>query len=349
MPVASIGAGSLVTVAVPTCNGAAHLAEALGSILAQDGVAFELVVSDDRSDDDSMNLVRAIAGDRARIEVNAERLGLAGNWNRCAALANTPHVAIFHQDDVMSAGHLAAHLAALVADERIGLVASAADVIDERGDPVPEAVVERGGLGAADQLIAPGQLAGSFAAGNPFRCSAVTLRVAAFTEVGGFDRSYHYLVDLDLWLRISRRWKVAWLAKPTVKVRWHAASETHRFKGGTGDLDEAARMIEELFTADLNGHPDRARLWRIANARLARAFLNRAHDALRSGRTELAREALRRGLRRSPGMIQSILRDPRLCIQMAALAAAPRLAARLFGRGPFRADPSAPFENDSSR
>ena len=37
------------------------------------------------------------------------------------------------------------------------------------------------------------------------------------------------------------------------------------------------------------------RLRRLANARLGRAFLNRALDALHAGRPELARDALRRG------------------------------------------------------
>ena len=53
-----------LTVAIPTCNGARHLAEALRSVLSQEGVAFELVVSDDRSDDDTLEVVRRAAGDR---------------------------------------------------------------------------------------------------------------------------------------------------------------------------------------------------------------------------------------------------------------------------------------------
>ena len=51
-------------------------------------------------------LVRALAGERARIVINDERLGLAGNWNQCMALSQTPWVNIFHQDDVMLPGHL---------------------------------------------------------------------------------------------------------------------------------------------------------------------------------------------------------------------------------------------------
>jgi glycosyltransferase involved in cell wall biosynthesis len=323
----------ILTVAVPTCNGAAHLAEALGSILGQEGVAFELIVSDDHSDDQTLEVVRAVAGHRARIEVNTERLGLAGNWNRCAAMCRTPLLAIFHQDDVMEPGHLAAHAASLAADETIGLVAGASTVIDERGRPVPATIVDRGGLGPVDRVYEPGTLAGAMAAGNPLRCSAVTLRRAAFEDAGGFDPSYRYVVDWDFWLRLSRRWKVAWLARPSVRVRWHPASETHQFKAGTADLDETARLMEILFAVDLKNRPDVDRLRRTARARLARAFLNRAHDALRAGRTELARDALRRGVRLSPDLIATILRSPRLAVPMATLAAAPRLAGRLFARG----------------
>jgi glycosyltransferase involved in cell wall biosynthesis len=322
----------LITVAVPTYHGAPHLGEALRSILNQEGVAFELIVSDDRSDDDTIEIARAAAGDRARIEVNSERLGLAGNWNRCVALAATPFVAIFHQDDVMMPGHLASHAAAFAGDDKIGLVASAAEVIDESGKDVPTPVVGRGGLGSADRAIEPGGLAEAMAEGNPLRCSAVTLRVDAFHDSGGFDPSYRYVVDWEFWMRLSRRWKVAWLARPTVLVRWHRASETHRFKTGMADLDEAARLSELLFAIELRDHPDVARLRRNANARLGRAFLNRADDALSAGLPELAADALRQATERSPSLIKTILRDPRLCARMAALAAAPRLAARWFGR-----------------
>ncbi len=171
------------------------------------------------------------------------------------------------------------------------------------------------------------------AGGNPLRCSATTVRVAAFANVGGFDPSYRYALDWEFWLRLSRHWRVAWLARPTVQVRWHLASETHRFKTGTADLDEMMRLQQHLFAVDLKNLPDVDRLRRLANDRLGRAYLNRAHEALRAGRPDLARDALRQGLRLAPGLIKTIVADPRLAVQMAALAAAPRLAARLFARG----------------
>jgi hypothetical protein len=233
---------------------------------------------------------------------------------------------------VMLPGHLHAHAAALGADQSVGFAASAALVIDDRGEPVSPSVVSPGGLGPSDRLFAPGELAAQMVSGNPIRCSAVTIRVAAHHDAGGFDPSLRYVVDWDFWLRVSRKWKLAWLARPTVGVRWHSGSETHRFKTGTDDLDETARLIEQLFALDWKDRPDGAALRRSANALLGRAFLNRASDALHAGRPELARNALRRGLSRSPLLIGAILRDPRLCIKLAALATAPRLAAKLFRR-----------------
>src|SRR3954471_3856314 len=96
-----VSAPPALTVAVPTYNGARHLGDALRGILAQEGVAFDLLVCDDRSDDETLEVVRSVAGDRARVSVSSERLGLAGNWNRCVALSRTPLVAVFHQDDLM--------------------------------------------------------------------------------------------------------------------------------------------------------------------------------------------------------------------------------------------------------
>jgi GT2 family glycosyltransferase len=321
-----------ITVAIPTCNGARHLAEALRSIVAQEGVAFDLVVSDDRSDDATFEVVRAEAGDRARVAVNAERLGLAGNWNRCVALSATPLVAIFHQDDRMGPGHLAAHVAAAAGRPDAGLVCSAADVIDDQGRPVAPNVVERGGLGAADRTFEPGEALRAMAVANPLRCSAVTLRADAHAAAGGFDASYRYVVDWDFWLRLARRWPVAWLARSTVAIRWHSASETHRFKAATVDLDETARLQGELFARDGAQWPD-ARVLRGAGARrLGRAYLNRAHDALRGGDAGLARHCLGRALELAPGLLGTIARDPRLAVEMAILAAAPRAAGRWLAR-----------------
>lgn len=317
--------GPVLTVAIPTFNGSAHLAEALGGILDQRAAPFDLLICDDRSDDATVAMVRERAGDRARIEVNAERLGLAGNWNRCVDLARTDWVAVFHQDDLMKPGDLARRLDALARPgaEGLGLLAEPADVVDGSGRVVPPSVVgyggidDRGATGVVD--FPPGEFSTRLAASNLLRCSAVTTKRRAHRALGGFDPAWRYVVDWDFWLRAADRFGVRWIVgEPLVSVRWHAGSETQRFKQGLDDLEESARLL-----ALRGGLPGRA---------LSRAYLNRAHDALHAGRVDLARAALGRAARTSPGATAAALADPRLLVQMGLLAVAPRLAGRWFAR-----------------
>lgn len=317
----------LLTVAIPTFNGSAHLAETLAGILDQRGAAFDLLVCDDRSDDDTVAVVRDRAGDRARVEVNPERSGLAGNWNRCVALARTPWVAVFHQDDVMRPGGLARRIDALTRPgaDALGMLAEPADVVDASGRVVPPSVVGYGGVDDLDPSgsgvvdFAPGEFSQRLAASNVLRCSAVTTSRRAHQALGGFDPSWRYVVDWEFWLRAADRFAVRWIVgPPLVSVRWHAASETHRFKHGLDDLEETARLVGLR-----GGRPGRP---------LARAYLNRAYEALRAGRVELARTALGRAARLSPSATAAALADPRLAVQMGLLAVAPGLARRWLAR-----------------
>ncbi|WP_158633418.1 glycosyltransferase family 2 protein [Tautonia sociabilis] len=319
-----------VTVALPTYNGARHLADALRGILAQEGVPFDLLVCDDRSDDETVSLVRSLAGDRARIEINPERLGLAGNWNRCAALARTPLLAIVHQDDILLPGHLAAHVDAFARLPGLGMAISAVEVIDAADRPIPPTVIERPDLGPAERLFPPPAFVAELAHRNPVRCSAVTLRAEALASIGGFDPSYRYAVDWECWLRLARRWPVCWLPLPSVAVRWHPDSETHRFKRGSADLDELALLLDQIHTLDRPSLPHPSRSRRLAHRLLGRAFLNRSLDALHAGDAPLALRCLRRSLSLSPALLLLLARDPRLAAQMTALSLAPRWASRRF-------------------
>jgi hypothetical protein len=114
-------------------------------------------------------------------------------------------------------------------------------------------------------------------------------------------------------------------------MRWHSASETHRFKTGTADLEETSRLLDGLFHRGDGGIIDRDRRRRIEH-RLGRAYLNRAYEALRGGNPVLARRCLAQAISRRPGLLGTIALDPRLATMMATLAVAPGVARRLFSR-----------------
>ncbi len=299
------------SVAVPTYNGVNHIRQALESVMAQE-VGFELLVCDDRSDDQTLDVVRSVAGDRARIIVNSERLGLAGNWNRCVDQANNELVAIFHQDDVMHVDHLTSHVQAFASDAegRVGMVASDAKVIDENGSPVSSKSARGAKLQDAPWTFRAGELPRELIASNPIRCSAVTLRKQAHETCGGFIPTYRYIVDWEFWRRLSAMWDAVWLPEPTVSVRRHSGSETHRFEKAADDLEEMERFFEDVSATVQD--VDRPRLVGVRRA-LARAYLNRAYSAMRNGEARLAKRCWKRSRRIDPKIWRVVAADPRLC------------------------------------
>lgn len=331
---------SQITVAIPTYNGRAYIEQALRSVLAQDPPPFELIVCDDRSEDETLEVVRRLAGDRAQVVVNSERLGLAGNWNRCVELAATDWVAVFHQDDVMRPGHLALHAAVIaeLADPgATAFVGGQAEAIDEVGETLDPRVIDWGVVdakrgGYERQVVlnelwrvleyGVGEFLRELAVSNPVRCSAVTLNRSHHRAIGGFDPAWKYALDWDYWVRAARAAGVAWVvaagAQPTVAFRWHGGSETHRFRVGTLDLDEQARLLESLFANDGAHWSDARGLKRAANERLARGYLNRAYVAAKAGDGMLCRRALKEAWSYWPGICGLILTHPRLAARLAS-------------------------------
>ena len=297
-----------LTVAIPTYRGERHVAHAIRSVLNQKtpGSAPELLVVDDRSDDATIERAREAAGDRARIEINAERLGLAGNWNRCVDLANTPWVAVFHQDDVMQPDHLAHHHQCLNHRADLGFICGAFDVFDDAGRPVSSRTIERVSLGRS-RVFEAGQFVAELSGRNPVRCSTVTLNKAAHQAVGGFDPAWKYVVDWEFWFRVAQRYAVAWIDTPTVQIRWHAASETSRLRQSLADLEEVEALlgrIQQVGSSPL--------VRRQSDRRLARAYLNRAYEAASANNTRLARQALDRASRLDRLLWLRIARAPRV-------------------------------------
>lgn len=90
------------SIAMATYNGAAHLAEQLQSIAAQEQLPDELVVCDDRSTDDTPKIVRRFAASApfaVRLEVNERTLGVAGNFAKAVELCRGEWIALADQDD----------------------------------------------------------------------------------------------------------------------------------------------------------------------------------------------------------------------------------------------------------
>lgn len=94
--------------AMPVKNCAAYLAEAIESVLAEEGVDFTLHVVDNRSDDASADVTRRHLTDRrVGVDVNDRDFQAYGSLKRILAQTPAEYYVPFAADDVMHQGNLA--------------------------------------------------------------------------------------------------------------------------------------------------------------------------------------------------------------------------------------------------
>ena len=145
-----------------TYNGALYLREQLDSIAAQTRLPDELVVCDDGSTDRTVAILEAFAAAApfaVRIHLNRANLGTPKNFERAIGLATGEIIAFGDQDDVWYPHKLERLVQELARSERVGLVFSDADVVNDRLRPAGYRLWEaRRAVGRNRRLIARGRL-----------------------------------------------------------------------------------------------------------------------------------------------------------------------------------------------
>ena len=92
-----------VTICVPVRNGSRTIRRTLDSLLNQDYPNYEIIVSDNCSDDDTAKIISQYASNRVKYYFNQvlEKWGGGeSNWNHILTLAEGPLIALYHADDI---------------------------------------------------------------------------------------------------------------------------------------------------------------------------------------------------------------------------------------------------------
>ena len=144
-----------ISVALCTYNGARYLLEQLDSIASQTRLPNELVVCDDRSTDDTVEIVRSFAEEASfpvRLHVNERPLGAMQNFGQAIGLCKGEYVALSDQDDIWLPDKLKITLDAMLkAEYEFGaktpiLVHTDLQVIDEERRPLAQSFYEHQGF-----------------------------------------------------------------------------------------------------------------------------------------------------------------------------------------------------------
>jgi glycosyltransferase involved in cell wall biosynthesis len=216
----------LVSVIMPTYQGAAFVGETIESVLAQTYEPIELVVVDDASTDGTPDIVARYAErapGRIRLERGSERLGPTRRRNEALSLARGPLLAWLDQDDLWVPEKTARQVEVMLERPDVGLVYTGYDAFDsETRETIPWR--DRDSEAVGDVLVplfVRGCFVGSLTA--LFRREVLERRNLRLRET-----DFSFGDDYYLWLTLSLDWQVTRIDEVLARYRRHGENESSR-------------------------------------------------------------------------------------------------------------------------
>lgn len=198
-----------VSVVIPTFNRAPLLRETLASVRGQTRAAFEILVVDDGSTDDTAEMLA-----REFPQVQVHRIAHAGQGaarNAGIAQARGDALAFLDSDDVWDAHFIERTSAALQNSPHAGFAYCDYGMFEE-GRTLQTHMLAREYKHGGD--LFPPLLE------SDFLCTgALLIRRACFETVGVFDPALPPVEDWDMWLRLARQYQAVYVDAPLVQIR----------------------------------------------------------------------------------------------------------------------------------
>jgi glycosyltransferase involved in cell wall biosynthesis len=224
------GRAALVSVVVASYNHAEYLVQRMDTLLAQTYRDIEIIVIEDVSPDNSLEVLRRYQENPLVQLIVRER---NGGWvkvsNQGIELARGEFIMFANCDDACLPQLIGRLVLALDANPSAGIAFCRSLLVDENdcilGEDFPRREPAFRRFCAADSLISGAQMSrfllNSCVIPN---LSAALFRKKCLVEAGGFSSEYRVCSDWDLFFRIAARSDVAYVSTPLNRFRQHSTT-----------------------------------------------------------------------------------------------------------------------------
>jgi Glycosyl transferase family 2 len=238
----------LVSIVVPSYNCAATLRQSLGSIVAQTYPRTEVLVMEDGSTDATAAIADEFS-DRASIIRQPRNRGQFANVNDGIERARGEYIAVYHADDVYSPRIVEREVEFLQAHPDVGAVFASDIFIDASGRELGRLALPPG-VRAGISLDYAAVLNALLTHKNRFlRGPSGLVRREVYQTVGYFDPSYGIASDLEMWLRIARRYPLAVLDEHLFSYRRGHGSSSDHYHTLRTEAEGYFRILDEHLNA----------------------------------------------------------------------------------------------------
>jgi teichuronic acid biosynthesis glycosyltransferase TuaG len=126
-----------ISVVIPAYNSERTIDKTISSVLNQSYDKFEIIIIDDGSQDNTVEVVNTIANKDKRIRLfrNEKNLGVSATRNRGISLAKGDWIAFLDSDDMWSTDKLEKQIKFINNNEHVNLLFTGSSFIDENNNP----------------------------------------------------------------------------------------------------------------------------------------------------------------------------------------------------------------------
>jgi glycosyltransferase involved in cell wall biosynthesis len=267
----------LVTIGIPTYNRAVLVKACVKSALSQSYQNIEVVVSDNASTDDTVEILKSFNDPRLRIVANRENVGHVGNFNRCLREARGEYFVLLCDDNMIEPTFLEQCVRLVEKEPGIPVVLAAYNIlmIDDATDKkkvVPAILNKKFDTGIWDGT----EILIEYLCG---RISTQTLssiiRTSFLRSNGGYSNEHQYACDEASWLPVLLEGRAGLVNEQCATFIVHNTRVSSEL---TADykLRDLAQVMEELFAKAERKVPSPARRRKIYRATMC----NIAHRAI---------------------------------------------------------------------
>ncbi|GAB1796148.1 glycosyltransferase family 2 protein [Priestia megaterium] len=212
-----------ISVVIPAFNSEAFIQDAINSVINQKKGKFtvhEIIVVDDGSTDNTGNVVEHLSNeliDTCTIRYHyQENQGVSAARNAGLLLAEGDFIALLDSDDMWLPYKLLKQIELFSQDSEVGLVCG------QFINRVYEQNTYSDYVGIRN--LYKGNVFKELLKGNFIGTTSVIMRKEVIEEVGLFDRELPLAEDYDLWLRISKKYKISYIGEPVFVKRFNGVS-----------------------------------------------------------------------------------------------------------------------------
>jgi glycosyltransferase involved in cell wall biosynthesis len=201
-------------------KGARFIEGQLASILPQLAPGDEIVIVDDDSPDDTVARAAGVNDPRIRIYLHSKNEGVVATFEDALRSATGDVLILCDDDDLWAPTKIERILAEFEKDPEVNVVTSRVALINERGERLPDAGVNRYGR------FFPGFWRNVIK--NHYQGSAMAIRASLLGQVLPFPHTRLFLHDVWIGTRNEALGgKVAYIDEPLVYYRRHSQNVSH--------------------------------------------------------------------------------------------------------------------------